>query len=288
MPQPSITVLDSGSVERTVFTPNPNGQGTMANSQPVALASDQSAIPVTNAGITTIAAAVAANKMATTTADGDSATLGAKADASAGADTGTFSLIAFVKWIASKIKAVGQAAMAGSHPVVIASDQSAVAVKTGMGAVSQEIIRPSDTTAYAAADVVGPTGGAAVGVLADLFSENGGTGYLSKVELFTDQSANVAGYRVYFFNTAPTAIADNSPFTLLYADAAKYIGFVDIFGVATEGAGSTGASGLWTGQLAAKAAAADNDLYYVIVTKTAFTPASAQKVTIKATMDRNG
>lgn len=42
---------------------NANGQATMANSEPVVLASDQSAIAVTNAGITTIAGAVSGTEM---------------------------------------------------------------------------------------------------------------------------------------------------------------------------------------------------------------------------------
>lgn len=209
-------------------------------------------------------------------------------------DAGTFSLIALFKRLLERVttlvKAAGQAAMSASHPVVIASDQTPVAIKTNMAVVSQEITRPSDTTAYAFNDVVGPTGGAAVGNLADIFRENGangGSGYITKVELLTDQIANVASYRIYFFNAAPTAIADNVTFELIYADAAKLVGYVDIVNMSLEGSSSTAAGGLWTGQLAAVAAAADYDLFYVIVTKTAFTPASDQKYTLKVTMDQN-
>lgn len=273
MPQPTLSVLDSSASPVTIYTQNPNGQAAMAGSQPVAIASDQSAVPMS-------------------VADGSLASLGAKADSAATTDAGTFSLIALFKRLLERVttlvKAAGQAAMSASHPVVIASDQSAVAVKTSQVVVSQEITRPSDTTAYAINDVVGPTGSAAVGELADFFAANGASGYISKVELFTDQAANVAPYRIYFFNAAPTAIADNAAFTLLYADAAKYIGYVDIGNVVQEGSGSTAAGGNWIGQLAAKAAADSRKLYYVIVTKAVFTPASAQKFTVKATNDSNG
>jgi hypothetical protein len=108
------------------------------------------------------------------------------------------------------------------------------------------------------------------------------------VELWTNQITNTAPYRIFFFNAPPDAIADNGIFVLTYADLAKYIGYVDVTNVALEGSTSTAALGLWTGQLAAAAAADDTDLYYVIVTKAVFTPASAQKYTVRVTLDRNG
>jgi hypothetical protein len=50
MPFPTITVKDAGSIPQTInTTPNP-GQVTMANSLPVAIASDQSPVPVHGAG----------------------------------------------------------------------------------------------------------------------------------------------------------------------------------------------------------------------------------------------
>jgi hypothetical protein len=195
---------------------------------------------------------------------------------------------AAIKSSVEKIKTAGQATMANSHPVVIASDQSAVAVKTSAIVVSQEVTRYTDTTAYAINDVVNNSPSApAVGVLADFFSANGASGYLSKFELWTDQAANVAAYRIHLFNAAPTAINDNSAFTLLYADISKHLGYIDISNMSQEGSGSTGALGLWTGQLLLKAAAADNDLYYVITAKSAFTPASGQKFTARGSLDSN-
>jgi hypothetical protein len=41
MTQPTLSVLDSAGVQRTINTANPNGQATAANSLPVVLASDQ-------------------------------------------------------------------------------------------------------------------------------------------------------------------------------------------------------------------------------------------------------
>ena len=81
------------------------GQQPMASSISMAIASDQSAVPTS------------------------SADLGAKADAAASSDTGTFSLIALFKRLFSKIPAaLGAQTSANSLSVVMASDQAAYPV----------------------------------------------------------------------------------------------------------------------------------------------------------------
>lgn len=289
---PSITVLDSDGVEQTIQTLPAVGSAADAASLPVSQSTEDKAVSAAvKTAVETVAGAVASTKMKTSTADGDVAALGAKADAAATTDAGTFSLIGLFKRLLERIttliKTAGQAAMANSHPVAIASDQSAVAVKTSLETISAEFTRPSDATAYAVSDVVGYTGSADTTLLAAIFRENGGTGYIVRAELWTDQAANVSPFRLYLFNVEPTPIADNSPFTLLYADISKAIGYIDFSSVAQEGASSTAAMGLWTGQMAVKADASADDIYAVLVTKSAFTPASAQKFTIRLTMDRN-
>jgi len=66
------------------------GQGTMAQSLKVVIASDQSAVPISNTSITNL-----------------DTNIGAKADAVATTDTGTFSLISLTKKIAQNITALG-------------------------------------------------------------------------------------------------------------------------------------------------------------------------------------
>lgn len=51
MAQPTIFVKDASGSSTQIYTINPNGQGTMANSQPVVLASDHSAVPIAPVGI---------------------------------------------------------------------------------------------------------------------------------------------------------------------------------------------------------------------------------------------
>lgn len=92
----------------SVFGRNANGQATGANSAPIVIASDQ------------------------TYPD-----LGAKADASATTDTGTFSLIALIKRLVAKRAGLGTGAMAASNAVTIATDDT---VMVGAGATQQSRI----------------------------------------------------------------------------------------------------------------------------------------------------
>jgi hypothetical protein len=131
--------------------PNPNGQATMANSAPVVISSDQSPVSISSTALANI--------------DAD---LGAQADAAATTDTGTFSLIAFVKrglqnWttLLSRIPSLGQSTMANSRPVTIASDQSDISIVekaliiTGQAAQTAVVNNIIPATSGAAANDVG-------------------------------------------------------------------------------------------------------------------------------------
>ena len=102
MVQPTLNVVDRDLIDVTVNTINPNGATTSANSQPVVIATDQAAIDVN------VASMALPTDAATETAQ----------------DVGNASLAS----IDTKILAAGQALMAASSPVVIASNQSAIPV----------------------------------------------------------------------------------------------------------------------------------------------------------------
>lgn len=174
------------------------GQALMAASVPVAIASNQSAIPVSAASlplpsgaateatllavksdldtvvtnttglateVTLSAAKTDLDSIVTSTGDLDT-NLGAKADAAATTDTGTFSVIAFIKrgmqnWtsLLAKIPALGQALMAASMPVAIASNQSAIPIKspvnTSGSIVNTSLTGTTASSASAPANAVG-------------------------------------------------------------------------------------------------------------------------------------
>jgi hypothetical protein len=102
MVQPTLNVVDRDLIDVTVNTINPNGATTSANSQPVVIASDQSAVPVSVASLP----------------------LPSGAATSAKQDTANASLAS----IDGKTLVAGQALMAASMPVTIASNQSALDV----------------------------------------------------------------------------------------------------------------------------------------------------------------
>lgn len=158
--------------------------------------------------------------------------------------------------------------------------------------VATSFTRPSDTTAYAVKEVVGPavTGNL---IFTNAGRVNGGSGYIVKAKLTTDQKTNVAVYRLWLFNAAPTPIADNSPFLLLYADAASRIGYIDFNALTTEDTtNSTGAEGIITVgystlPMSFACASADRNLYGILETNTVFTPVSAQNYRIALSFDQN-
>jgi hypothetical protein len=160
--------------------------------------------------------------------------------------------------------------------------------------VGVEFTRPADTTAYAALDAVSDsTSAPTVLTFANLARVNGGSGYITKARLFTDQKTNVARFRLHLFHTAPTAINDNSPYTLLYANRANRIGHIDFPACATEDpTNSTAASARVVPDgvslpLAFKCADGAKTIYGLLETLDAFTPASGQKFWIELTADNN-
>ena len=159
--------------------------------------------------------------------------------------------------------------------------------KTALSSVS--LIRPNDTTAYDAKDAIANSAaGAAVLLFVNVAIKNGGSGYITKVRLFTSQSTNVAIYRLQLYTSTPTSINDNAPFTLLIANQAKRVGFIDAGPANTEGTGSDSANAMNADvRMPFVCAAADTKLYGILETLTAFTPAALQTFFIELTVEQN-
>jgi len=136
-------------------------------------------------------------------------------------------------------------------------------------------VRPSNTTAYTAGDVVGGTGGSAIHTLTTA-GPSGGYVLIQSISMATHDTSVPAGmssFRVHFYNASPAAIADNAAFDLLTADHNKYLGFVDLPTPQDFGS-SIYTQTDYTGRLV-KLAAASTSLFIEIETKGAFTPVSA-------------
>lgn len=138
--------------------------------------------------------------------------------------------------------------------------------------VSDEFSRPADIVAYAVKDVVGD-GTTRSFTIGDV---NGQSGIIKKARLISNDKALVGQFRVHIYNTAPTAIADNAPNTILYVNKSGYVGFIDFAAMITEDTASTASFSISTGlDLSYVLASADNKLYYVLETLSVFTPVAS-------------
>lgn len=174
--------------------------------------------------------------------------------------------------------------------IVVAAGESHIGEVAGRLVTSAvSLTRPADTTAYAAKDAVSnSTSAPSVLTFAGAGRVNAGTGYITALRMMTDQSANVAQFRLHLYAIAPTAINDNAAQTLLYANRDKRVGYIDIGPLATEGSGSDAASGLNADlRLPFKCDTADTNLYGLLETLSVFTPASAQSFYLSLVVDQN-
>ena len=143
------------------------------------------------------------------------------------------------------------------------------------------ITRPSNTTAYAAGDVVGDTGGSAIVSLTSA-GPSGGFVLVQSVSLIFSDSVVPAGmgaFRIHMYSASPTAIADNAAFDLVSGERDAYMGYIDL--PAPLDLGST----IYTqtdypGRLI-KLAAASTTLFAEIETRGAYTPVSASTVSLR-------
>ena len=195
---------------------------------------------------------------------------------------------------------LGQQVMAASIPVVIASDQTPITTKGILVVSNVTLTRPGDTNAYIAKDTVSnSTSAPVVLTFTNSVSAQGVSGYIVKARLITNQSTNTARFRLHLYTTAPTAINDNSPFTLLAANAGLRIGVIDFPACQTEGSGSDAANAMYTVGALNNAStqspqgplpfiSAAKSIYGILETLDAFTPAASQTFFIELTMDNNG
>lgn len=102
---------------------------------------------------------------------------------------------------------------------------------------SVQFTRPSNTTAYAAGDVVGAAdsgtpanAGSAIHLLQGVTQSDRNV-LLQEAQLLifrSDVPSGMAGFRLHFYDAQPNAILDNDPFNLVAADRTRWRGSVDL------------------------------------------------------------
>lgn len=165
---------------------------------------------------------------------------------------------------------LGQKADTASIPVVIASDQSAVAVTPSLFGLGTQVANASyqipTTASYTAKYAI--TDNATNLTWSNVNATAAGQGYITKIRFMTDNTAwastNAAVLKIHLFHTAPTPLGNNAAYTLLYANNTKGIGTITLPTLTTEGSGSTASYALWTGALKYKLAAASTTIYGIL------------------------
>jgi hypothetical protein len=143
------------------------------------------------------------------------------------------------------------------------------------------ITRPSNTTAYAAGDVIGvadsgtPANAGSAIITLPSIGPSGGYVMLHSIRLLignTSLPTGMAGFRLHLYTASPTAILDNAPFDLVSGEVATYAGFVDL--PTPQDLGSTLHSQVdYAGPLI-KLASGQSSLWAELETRGAYTPAS--------------
>jgi hypothetical protein len=177
--------------------------------------------------------------------------------------------------------------------IQVNSDGSIVGtVGLSVSEVSATFARPNNNTAYTAKDVVSDsTSTPTVLTFTNIARVNGGSGNIVKGRIFIDSATAMLGatFRLHLYHTAPTAIADNSPFALLYANRDKRIGFIDFPATTTEGTGSDSSASLWVDlPLAFKCASDSRNLYGILeLTATGAVPTANHNIWVALMAENN-
>jgi len=151
-----------------------------------------------------------------------------------------------------------------------------------------ELTRPSAITPdYSINDVVSDSASApTLLTFANIARVVGGSGYIVKVRLLSNQKTNVAQFRLHLFHTAPTPVNDNAPYPLAYANKNLAIGYIDFPPMTTEdSATSTASLSMWSGSL--HYIAETRDIFGILETRTTFTPTAGQLFYIEMSVDNN-
>jgi len=143
------------------------------------------------------------------------------------------------------------------------------------------ITRPSNTTGYAAGDVIGiadsgtpANAGSAIHSLSSV-GPSGGYVLVQSVRLMIGLSSVTSGmgaFRLHLYTASPTAILDNAAFDLVSGDVSKYAGYIDL--PTPQDFGSILMTQADYAGTLIKLAAGSTSLFAELETRGAYTPAS--------------
>ena len=147
------------------------------------------------------------------------------------------------------------------------------------------VTRPADTTAYASGDLIAnsTTAGSVVPIsFANVQRNAGGISRVRRVRISkTGTGVTNCTIRVHLFaGTAPTVSSGDNAAMVIASGAANYLGSADVV------VGQTFSDGA-AGQLAADILTTSNTLYGLLEARGAYTPASAEVLTVRLELDQD-
>lgn len=154
-------------------------------------------------------------------------------------------------------------------------------VKSPCGSSSVTITRPANATAYAAGDVFGTSPATNI-EFEDILPTAGEHYYITdaKIEVILSAvPANMSTFTLHLYSSAPTAIIDNSAWTLLAADGAKYLGSI-VFTVPAD-LGTTLIRWETNINIKRKLASGSTSIYGQLVTNGNYAPTSGQVIKLQ-------
>lgn len=148
-----------------------------------------------------------------------------------------------------------------------------------------EIIRPANTTAYATKDAISDSATSpTILTFINCARSSGGSGYITKARMMTDQAANTSAFRLHLYDATLSGVNDNAAQTVLYTNRASYQGYIDFPYAATDGSDTATSQAT---QPPFPFVASGTSLFGMLETINGFTPASGQKFYIQLGIDQN-
>jgi hypothetical protein len=122
-----------------------------------------------------------------------------------------------------------QAHSDGAAGALQMDDEGRLKIGGALKLLSAGFTRPADTTAYAAGDAVNNSTTAPVPMtFAGAANQTGRGGVIEGARIFkSGDTITNATFRLHLYNSTITPANDNAALALLYADLAKYLGYID-------------------------------------------------------------
>ena len=177
---------------------------------------------------------------------------------------------------------------ASAATITLAASEDASSVKASKQvsfttSVNTSLTRPNDASAYVANDTITTaTSSAAAYTFTDCARINGGCGTILDAKLIlSDVNAVVADYELWLFDSVVAIPNDNAAFTVTDAEAATLVAIIKFSGLDYGDSALNRVYHMSNTPRQFKCATADNDLYGLLVTRTAYTPVAQATYRVK-------